>query len=161
MDAPVRTKLVMDRIESEVREVVRRRLIEAGGAAVYNDPDMFERVWSLLADAAISRNLDVLVLPALLEGERDWELKPLSLSSHRPVLGPLILLVKRRLLLPLSRWLLDYARENFRRQQQVNRILFACIEELAVENARLRREMTETTEETGLRRESEKRSRTE
>ena len=61
-------------------------------------------------------------------------------SSHR-VLGPITLLVKRRLLLPLTRWLLEYARENFRRQQQVNRILFACIEELAAENARLRSEL--------------------
>ena len=84
----------------------------------------------------------MLLLPELLDGIHDWELKPqLSLSSHRRVLGPLILLVKRRLLLPLSRWLLEYARENFRRQQQVNRILFACIEELAVENARLRSEL--------------------
>jgi hypothetical protein len=106
---------------------------------------VFERVWSLLGDAAVNRNLDVLLLPALLEGDHDWELKPLSMSSHRPVLGPLILLVKRRLLLPLSRWLLEYTRENFLRQQHVNRILFACIEELAVENARLRREITRLT----------------
>ena len=33
----------------------------------------------------------------------------------------------------------DYSLENFRRQQQVNRILFACLEELAIENARLER----------------------
>jgi hypothetical protein len=37
------------------------------------------------------------------------------------------------------RWLYDYNRENFRRQERVNRILFACIEELAIENAKLRR----------------------
>jgi len=136
--------MVMDRIEHDVRESVRRRLREFGGAGDYTDPAVFDRVWSLLARAAGSRNLDVLLLPELLDGNYDWELNSqLSLASHRPVLGPFILLVKRRLLVPLSRWLLDYTRENFRRQQRVNRILFACIEELAMENARLRQEMTE------------------
>jgi hypothetical protein len=47
--------------------------------------------------------------------------------------------MKRRVLLPLTRWLFEYSQENFRRQDHVNRILFACIEELALENARLRR----------------------
>ena len=97
---------------------------------------------------------------ALLDESGDWDLRTqLSLSSHRPALGPIILLVKRRVLLPLSRWLLEYTRENFRRQHRVNRLLFACIEELAIENARLRMllERTETTEETGTHRETEKR----
>ena len=43
-----------------------------------------------------------------------------------------------RLLLPLTRWLFEYSQENFRRQDRLNRVLFACIEELAIENARLR-----------------------
>jgi hypothetical protein len=152
----------MDRIERDVREAVRRRLLEFGGAGDYTDPAVFDRVWSLLARAAGSRNLDVLLLPELLEGNSDWELNSqLTLASHRPVLGPFILLVKRRLLVPLSRWLLDYTRENFRRQQRVNRILFACIEELALENARLRGEIAEVTEGPVLHREKEKRRQTE
>jgi hypothetical protein len=142
VEAPVRTKLVMDRLEGEVRETIRRRLVEVGGAAAYRDAAVFDAVWSSLGRAAGERNLNVLLLPELLDGIYDWDVTPqLSLSTHRPVLGPIILLVKRRLLLPLSRWLLEYARENFRRQQQVNRILFACIEELAIENARLRHEL--------------------
>ena len=56
------------------------------------------------------------------------------------MVGRFILLVKRRLLLPLTRWLFEYAQENFRRQQRINAVLFACIEDLAIENARLRRE---------------------
>ena len=48
-----------------------------------------------------------------------------------------------RLLLPITRWLFDYSRENFRRQQRMNRILAAAIEEVAVENARLQREIAE------------------
>ena len=115
----------------------------ARGSTEYSDPEIFERVWSLLGHATDGRNLDLLLLPELLDEGRDWELEPrLSLTSHRPALGPLILLVKRRVLLPLSRWLFEYTHDNFRRQKQLNRILFACIEELAVENARLRRELS-------------------
>ena len=166
MDAPVRTKPVMDRIESQVREAIRRRVTEHGGSAEYRDPVLFERVWSLLGHAAEGRNPDFLLLPELLDESGDWDLRTqLSLSSHRPALGPIILLVKRRVLLPLSRWLLEYTRENFRRQHRVNRLLFACIEELAIENARLRllleRERTETTEGTGTHRETEQRRPTE
>jgi hypothetical protein len=166
MDAPVRTKTVMDRIESEVREAIRHRVTEHGGSAEYRDPVLFERVWSLLGHATDGRNPDFLLLPELLDESGDWDLRTqLSLSSHRPALGPIILLVKRRVLLPLSRWLLEYTRENFRRQHRVNRLLFACIEELAIENARLHllleRERTETTEGTGTHRETEQRRQTE
>jgi hypothetical protein len=155
--APVRTEAIMDRIEGDVRETMRRRLVDAGGAAAYRDPAVFDAVWSSLGRAAGERNLNVLLLPELLDGIHDWDVKPqLSLSSHRRILGPIILLAKRRLLLPLSRWLLEYARENFRRQQHVNRILFACLEELAVENAQLRRRITEMMEGTVLHREAEK-----
>ena len=49
--------------------------------------------------------------------------------------------VKRRILLPLTRWLYEYTVDNFQRQERVNRMLVACIEELAIENARLRRDL--------------------
>jgi hypothetical protein len=174
MDAPVQTRSVMDRIEREVRDKIRRRVTEHGGSAEYRDPELFERVWSLLGHATDGRNLDFLLLPELLDESREWDIQTqLSLSSHRPALGPLILLMKRRVLLPLSRWLLEYTRENFRRQQRVNRILFACIEELAIENARLRLALertertasteatgTEDTEATALHGETEQRRRT-
>ena len=50
----------------------------------------------------------------------------------------MLIFVKRRMLLPMMRWLYEYSLENFRRQQRINTVLFACIEELAIENARLR-----------------------
>jgi hypothetical protein len=139
---PIRTKALMDRIEDDVRSTLRRDLIEHGGPADYGDPELFERVRSLLSRGAAGRNLEGLLLPELLDGSVEWQLiEPLRFSSHRRRLGPLILFVKQRLLLPLSRWLLDYTSENFRRQQYLNRIVLACLEELALENARLRREI--------------------
>jgi hypothetical protein len=140
-DGPIRVKPLMDRIEAEVRDDLRRRLV-ARGATEYDDAALFERVRAMLDQAATGRSTDVLLVAELLDGDVDWELDTqLRLSSHRPALGPIILFMKRRLLLPMSRWLFEYSRENFRRQQRMNRILLACIEQLAIENARLRQDL--------------------
>ena len=40
-------------------------------------------------------------------------------------------------MLPVTRWLYDYSRENFARQERLNFVLMACVQQLAVENARL------------------------
>src|SRR5439155_524981 len=94
----------------------------------------------VFSGAVDERNLDATLLPELLDSDVDWRLKThLELSTHRPAIGRAILLAKRRVLLPLTRWLFEYSQENFRRQDRLNRVLFACIEELALENARLRR----------------------
>ena len=45
------------------------------------------------------------------------------------------------LLQPLSQWLYEYSMDNFRRQAQINRILFAALQALAIESARLRMEL--------------------
>jgi hypothetical protein len=145
MTDPLRVGPLMKQIESDARSAIRRRLVKHGMPA-YEDEQIFERVRALLQHAADGRDLDVLLLPELLEDNVDWALDPnLALSSHRPAAGGLILFAKRRILLPLTRWLFEYSQTNFRRQQQLNRILLACIEELAVENARLRRDVDALT----------------
>lgn len=129
----------MSEIETSVREDLRRRLIARGAPADFRDAQIFERVAALLGRAADRRDRDALLLPELLGDEDAW--KPateLRFTSHRPVVGPLIVFCKRRILLPLTRWLFEYADDNFRRQEYVNRIVMACVEELAIENARLR-----------------------
>jgi hypothetical protein len=63
-------------------------------------------------------------------------------QSHRaPGPASIIVFFKRRLLMPVLRWLFEYSRDNFERQRRVNRVLFACVQELAVETARLRQEL--------------------
>ena len=141
MSEPLRVGPLMKQIESDVRSKIRRRLVKHGMPA-YEDEEVFERVRAILQHAADGRDLDVLLLPELLEDDVDWALEPnLKLSSHREATGGAILFAKRRILLPLTRWLFEYSQSNFRRQQRLNRILLACIEELAVENARLRRDV--------------------
>jgi hypothetical protein len=136
----LRVDAVMGDIERDVRTRLRRHLIKRGGAADYEDESIFEAVHAVLARAVDERNLDATLLPELLDSDVEWRLRTtLELSTHRPAVGRFILLAKRRLLLPLTRWLFEYSQENFRRQDHLNRVLFACIEELALENARLRR----------------------
>jgi hypothetical protein len=141
MSEPLRVAPLMKQIESDVRSKIRRRLVKHGMPA-YEDEQLFERVRAMLQHAADGRDLDVLLLPELLEDDVEWALDPnLKLSSHRETTGGLILFVKRKILLPLTRWLFEYSQSNFRRQQQLNKILLACIEELAVENAKLRQDL--------------------
>jgi hypothetical protein len=148
----VRVAPLVDDIRGDVRDRLRRHLVERGVTA-YEDPEVFDRVCSLLQHAADrpgslrgpldAGSLDALLLPELLGDDVEWVLEPnLRLSSHRPVVGRVILFAKRKLILPLTRWLFEYGQTNFQRQQHLNRILFACIEELAIENARLRRDLT-------------------
>jgi hypothetical protein len=147
---PIRVDAAMSEIEAAVRDELRRRLIARGGPSEFGDAEIFERVHDVLARAADRRGTDVLLLPELLADEDAW--KPTSrlrLSSHRPLVGPIIVFVKRRLILPLVRWLFEYSEENFRRQDYVNRIIMACLEELAIENARLRREVSGLAGRTG------------
>jgi hypothetical protein len=135
------TRALMDDIERDVRNRLRRHILKRGGAPEYEDEALFERVRAVLGRAIDERHADALLLPELLDSDVEWELQThLRLTTHRPVVGRVILLVKRRLLLPLTRWLFEYSQENFRRQQRINAVLFACIEDLAIENARLRRE---------------------
>jgi hypothetical protein len=136
----VSVERLMREIEDEVRRARRARIVAQGGPADYQDAEIFESVERTLRRAIEERDRDVLLLPELLADEGEWQLETgLRFSSHRPVIGTVIVFVKRRVLLPLTRWLYEFTLENFRRQQRVNLLLFACVEELAIENAKLRK----------------------
>jgi hypothetical protein len=137
----VRVDEVMGEIERDVRARLRRHLLKKGGAADYEDQEIFDAVHALLSRAVDGRDLEATLLPELVDGDVDWRLQThLNLTTHRPAAtGRFILFAKKKLLLPLTRWLFEYSQENFRRQDRLNRMLFACVEELALENARLRR----------------------
>lgn len=138
---------LMRRLEDDLRHRLRQQLLNRGGALAYTDDELFAAVESVLRRAVEVRKEGALVLPALLSDDEEWELQThLRFSSHRPIVGKLIVFVKRRVLLPLTRWLYEYSLENFRRQQRLNRLLFACLEELAIENARLRQDLRHLTD---------------
>lgn len=138
----VSVERLMREIEDSLRRERRERALARGGPEEYRDAEVFGSVESVLRRAVEGRDHDALLIPALFADDEEWQLQThLRFSSHRPIVGPLLVFIKRRVLLPVTRWLYEYSLENFRRQQRVNRLLFACLEELAIENARLRQEI--------------------
>ena len=131
-------------LNARVRERLRTDLLRHGASPAFNDPALFadvERILHTGVDLGVS---NALVLPELLGDTKTWRLETsLRLDSHRgTAAGGVIVFFKRRIILPLVRWLFEYNRDNFERQRRVNAVLFACVQELAVESARLRQELT-------------------
>lgn len=131
---------LMHELEGQIRGERRARMMARGGASDYRDPEVFASVEGVFRRVLDARDLDALLLPELLDNVEDYTLHlRLRYASHRPVIGALLIFIKRRILLPLNRWLYEYSLENFRKQRRINRLLLACIEELAIENARLKK----------------------
>jgi hypothetical protein len=135
----------VDRLVREIDEGVKRerreRMVARGGPDEYRDQQIYAEVERVLRRAVEREDAGTspLLLPELAADDETLRLQThLRLASHRRVAGGFLVFVKRRLLLPLTRWLYDYALGNFKRQERINRLLFACVEELAIENARLR-----------------------
>ena len=134
---------VMAELHRRVRERMRTQLSEAGEPHVFDDPEIFAEVESLLRAAAATPEARPLILPELLGEPHTWRLTTnMRYQSHRGKgAASAIMALKRRVLMPLFRWLFEYSRDNFERQRRTNHVLFACVQELAIESALLRREL--------------------
>ena len=144
-DSAVSVDAVMSELQGRVRERLRTQLLRNGASPAFADPQLFADVEALLHTATDVGDTDALLLPELLGDPETWRLDTaMRYQSHRAS-GPasFIIFVKRRVLMPVLRWLFEYSRDNFERQRRVNRVLFACVQELAVENARLKQEVRE------------------
>jgi hypothetical protein len=133
----------MAELQARVRERLRQQLLERGASPAFQDPTLFADVERLLLTATRGGDSGGLILPELLGDPDTWRLRTsLRFESHRAgAVGGAAVFVKRRLLMPILRWLFEYSRDNFERQRRVNQVLFACVQELAVETARLRQEL--------------------
>ena len=132
----------MAELQGRVRERVRAELVRHGASTALEDPKLFEEIDEMLR-AAIERSQPAaLLLPELLGDPSTWRLETaIKYETHRGGAGAPIVFVKRRLLMPVLRWFYEFTRDNFERQRRINQVLFACVQELAIENARLRKEM--------------------
>jgi hypothetical protein len=121
-EAAVSVTAVMSELQGRVRERLRTELLRNGGSPAFEDPRLFAEV---------------------LGDPETWRLETaIRYQSHRtPGAASLLIFLKRRVLMPVLRWLFEYSRDNFERQRRVNRVLFACVQELALETARLRQEL--------------------
>src|SRR5687768_11259837 len=110
---------VMREIEDDLRRERRARLVARGAPSEYRDAEIFAAVEDVLRRAVERRNHDAVLLPELFEDDAEWRMQTrLRFSSHRKVIGPIVVFVKRRLVLPLTRWLYEYSLENFQRQER-------------------------------------------
>lgn len=133
----------MAELQARVRDRLRAELLQHGASPALEDPAIFAEVERVLREAAGRTSIRALLLPELLGDPAGWRLEPaLTYPSHRaPLAATIIRGVKQRVLLPALRWLFEYSHDNFARQQRVNHVLFACVQELAVQNAELRRDL--------------------
>jgi hypothetical protein len=142
-DAPVAVDAVMTELHGRVRERLRAQVLASGGSLDFEDPELFADVEALLHAAAGTSDSAKLILPELLGEPDTWRLTTsIRYQSHRAK-GPAsaLIFLKRRVLMPVFRWLYEYSRDNFERQRRTNQVLFACVQELALETALLRREL--------------------
>ena len=132
----------MAELHGRVRERLRGQLVEAGHVA-FADPALFADVEAVMRAAVSTPEHARLILPELLGEPDTWRLTTkMAYRSHRGTgAASLIVFVKQRILMPLLRWMYEYSRDNFERQRRTNHVLFACVQELALETALLRREV--------------------
>ena len=130
-------------IRSRVRERLRQHLLDHGASRAFEDPALFAEVDRILQSATDAGIANALILPELLGDPDTWRIRTaMRYDSHRGnVAAAALVFVKRRVLMPVLRWLFEYSRDNFERQRRVNQVLFACVQELAIETARLRQEL--------------------
>jgi hypothetical protein len=146
--ASTEPEVPVDRVMAELQERVRARLreelLQHGASPALEDPGVFAEVERVLREAAGRTSSRALILPDVLGDPGTWRLEPaLGFSTHRGALaGTVIRGIKRRVLMPALRWLFEYSHDNFVRQQRVNHVLFACVQELAIQNAQLRRDLS-------------------
>ena len=136
------TDQVMAELQGRVRERVRAELLRHGASTALEDPALFADIDAILR-AAIERSQPAaLLLPELLGDPSTWRLDTaIKYQSHRGAAGAPIVFVKQRLLMPLLRWFYEFNRDNFERQRRINQVLFACVQELAIELAKQKREL--------------------
>lgn len=134
-------------LQARVREQVRQELLRHGASDALNDPQVFAHLDALLRRATHDVHPSTQLMPEFLGDPATWRLDTaLAYRSHRGgAIASAFIFVKAHLLMPLFRWLFEYSRDNFERQRRVNDVLFACVQELAIENARLRRDLDRLT----------------
>ena len=133
----------MTELQGRVRERLRQQLLRHGASRAFDDPAVFDAVDTMLRAAANASAPSALLLPELLGDPETWRLDTaVRYQSHRAAAGPILIFIKRRLLMPVLRWLFEYSRDNFERQRRMNDVLAACVQELAIETARLRQEVS-------------------
>ena len=126
--------LSTDQLMKELRREIRARPLLGDDDQV--DPQALADIF--LNDAIKRYELggQRLVDPREVELRTDFRVE-----SHRPIIGKPLVFLKRTFIMPLFRWLLEYSIANFRNQHAINHFQSVCLRALALENARLQRDL--------------------
>ncbi|HEY8550075.1 MAG TPA: hypothetical protein VIL35_08990 [Vicinamibacterales bacterium] len=137
-DPAASTAATMEELRARVREALHARLVARGAGDDFDSRATFDEVDALFRRALAHDDRQALLIPDLLAQPSRPELS-LRFASHRGgAAGAFVSFAKRRVLLPLVRWLFEYTQENFRRQEHLNVALLACLQTLAADHARLK-----------------------
>ena len=147
--SPVSTEAVMEEIRGRIRDDLHARLIGHGARDDFAERAVFDEVDRVFAQALAHDDPRALLLPARLE--EPWRpTLSLDFPGHRGRLAAgAIRFAKSRLVLPVVRWLFEYAQENFRRQHHLNVVLMATVQTLAADQARLKARLAELERRAG------------
>lgn len=139
----VKVDAVMAELQEQIRARLRDELVLHGASPALAEPAVFADVEGVLRRATRAADGRSLLLPELLGDPSGWRLEPaMKIGSHRGALAATVIRgIKRRVIMPAMRWLFEYTHDNLARQKRVNEVLFACVQELAIQNAVLRRDM--------------------
>ena len=133
----------MTEVRDQVRADLHARLVAQGGGDDFDSRATFDEVDRLIAAAVAHDDPRGLLIPARLPDPWRPALS-LDVPGHRGgAAGKAIHFAKSKLVLPVVRWLYEYSAENFRRQQQVNVALMACLQAIAADHARLKAKVAE------------------
>jgi hypothetical protein len=139
----------MDEVRERVRAELVARLVAQGAGDDFDRRPVFDEVDRLFTAAVAHEDPRALLIPARLPDPWRPALS-LDFTGHRRGLpARAIRFAKSRLVLPVVRWLYEYASENFRRQLQVNVALMACLQTLAADHARLKARLDEVERHLG------------
>ena len=119
--AGVPSTTVMTELHGRVRERLRAQARASGGSRAFEDPALFADVEALLHAAAGTSDSAKLILPELLGDPDTWRLTTshaLPVAPQRKGAASVLIFLKRRVLMPVLRWLYEYSRDNFERQRR-------------------------------------------
>ena len=97
---------VMADVRTRAIAELRERAFDRGNTPEFADAELFDIVERVLRGAVDDSGRKVLLLSEIIAGDKDMSLEPAArITSHRPVVGPFNVFVKRRLLQPFTQWL--------------------------------------------------------
>jgi hypothetical protein len=123
----------------DIMAYVQKRIEERRKGGVLYDDEIRAETGMWLSEVLVDRAHEDSALRHYLDTIGEWrqQLHP-NLSTHRGFFGRVFLWIKKKILSPPFRWIIEQVEVNAWRQDRLNLSLLDLIEELAMENGRLK-----------------------